>query len=136
MLRDRNQDAAEAARQALTVAEHLDAQTEQARALNVLGCCLCNLGQAGPGITALQQARRLAEQVGDVVTQLWAQSNLAESLLQLGEARKALALADEILPLATALGAAATLGYTGRRKPPKPCSCWESGTLPASSSTG
>ena len=116
MLRDRNQDAAEAARQALTVAEHLDAQTEQARALNVLGCCLCNLGQAGPGITALQQARRLAEQVGDVVTQLWAQSNLAESLLQLGEARKALALADEILPLATALGAAATLGVYGAAK--------------------
>jgi DNA-binding CsgD family transcriptional regulator/tetratricopeptide (TPR) repeat protein len=115
-LLDHNQEAIATARVALATAEEVDARPTEARALNVLGASLCQLGQLSEGLACLEQAGVFAQEVGDTATLLWTRSNQAEGLLGAGQARRALEPGGDVLPLARSLGAAANYGVYGAAK--------------------
>jgi DNA-binding CsgD family transcriptional regulator/tetratricopeptide (TPR) repeat protein len=110
MLRDRNHDAIDAARQALAAAEQANAPATQARALNVLGKSLCNLGHFTEGLACLDRAQQIAAEAGDQATLLWTRGNAADALFDAGRASESVRAAAEALPMARAMGAATNYG--------------------------
>ncbi len=110
MLRDRNHDAIDAARQALATAEQADARPTQARALNVLGIAQCNLGHFTEGLACLDRGQQIAVDTGDQATLLWTRGNIADALFDAGRAGEAVRVAAETLPMARAMGAATNYG--------------------------
>jgi ATP/maltotriose-dependent transcriptional regulator MalT len=110
MLRDRNHDAIDAARQALADAEQANAPATQARALNVLGTALCHLGHFTEGLACLDRAQQIAAEAGDQATLLWTRGNAADALFDAGRASESVRAAAETLPMARAMGAATNYG--------------------------
>jgi DNA-binding CsgD family transcriptional regulator/tetratricopeptide (TPR) repeat protein len=56
--------------EAIATAQAVEARTEEAKALRVLATCLIELGDLDRGITVGLEARRLAQAVGDIETQI------------------------------------------------------------------
>ena len=110
MLRDRNHDAIDAARQALADAKQANAPATQARALNVLGTALCHLGHFTEGLACLDRAQQIAAEAGDQATLLWTRGNAADALFDAGQASESARAAAETLPMARAMGAATNYG--------------------------
>jgi DNA-binding CsgD family transcriptional regulator/tetratricopeptide (TPR) repeat protein len=59
----RIREAAEQSEEALAVARLVGARAEEAHALDLLGCCLADMGEVATGIASLVEARRIAEEV-------------------------------------------------------------------------
>ncbi len=110
VLREHNQAASDAARQALAGAEQAGDRATQARSLNVLGSALCNLGRFADGLACLDRAQQIATEAGDQATLLWTRGNIADALFDAGRAAESVHAAAETLPMARAMGAAAGYG--------------------------
>jgi DNA-binding CsgD family transcriptional regulator/tetratricopeptide (TPR) repeat protein len=95
MLRGRNTEAIEAAREVLRVADALGATGLRSRGLNTLGTSLIILGDVDAGVRALRDAIALAEDVGDGWRQNAGHLNLADALHLAGRLREARAVVEE-----------------------------------------
>jgi DNA-binding CsgD family transcriptional regulator/tetratricopeptide (TPR) repeat protein len=95
MLRARDREAVEVARETLTVAEALGDEQLRGRALNALGTSLMNLGDVETGSAALHEALALAQRDGVPWQLNAAYINLADALHLNGRLREARAVVEE-----------------------------------------
>jgi tetratricopeptide (TPR) repeat protein len=95
MLRGRNAEAVEAARETLRIAEALGDASLRGRALNALGTALMNLGDVEEGASALREAPVLAERAGLHWEQNVAYINLGDALQLAGRLAEARAVVEE-----------------------------------------
>jgi DNA-binding CsgD family transcriptional regulator len=95
MLRGRNSEAVDAAREALGIAESLGAVRLGNRALNALGAALMNLGDVDTGAAALRESLEVAIREGFVSEQNSAYVNLGDALHLGGRLAEARALVEE-----------------------------------------
>jgi DNA-binding CsgD family transcriptional regulator/tetratricopeptide (TPR) repeat protein len=95
MLRGKHTKAAEAAREALAVADALGDPSLRGRALDALGTSLMSLGEVEEGAAALREAVALSQASGPVSQQSSTYISLAESLHLAGRLQEARAVAEE-----------------------------------------
>jgi DNA-binding NarL/FixJ family response regulator len=95
MLRGRNAEAVEAARETLSIADALGDASLRGRALNALGTSLMNLGDVEEGASALREALVLAEKAGLHWEQNVAYINLGDALHLAGRLAEARAVVEE-----------------------------------------
>jgi DNA-binding CsgD family transcriptional regulator/tetratricopeptide (TPR) repeat protein len=101
---DRRQEATARCEEAIAVARVVGARAQEARALDVLATCLDDLGELDQSIALHLDARRLAEEVGDVETMIETYGTLAYTLGIAGRDQYALGDAREGYQRARQLG--------------------------------
>ena len=97
MLAGRERDAVDRANQALTIARGVGARAEEGHALDILGACIADAGH-------LEQALRIAEEVGNAEAIARAYLNLGATLFWGGRTREGLAVTRRGLAVARELG--------------------------------
>jgi DNA-binding CsgD family transcriptional regulator/tetratricopeptide (TPR) repeat protein len=95
MLRGRYREAAEVARETISVADALGDLRLHGRALNALGTCLVDLGEVDEGVGMLREAIALSRHEDDPWQENVAWVNLADSLHLVGRLRDARAVVEE-----------------------------------------
>jgi DNA-binding CsgD family transcriptional regulator/tetratricopeptide (TPR) repeat protein len=107
---DRFEEAMGTAEEAVAIATQVGARAEEANARTALGGPLAQLGDAAGGLAALEAARRLAEQAGEVVVMARAIVNRTDLLLATGLLDEAATVALDGLREARRLGLARSFG--------------------------
>ena len=90
--------------EAIRIARAVGDRAEEARALNILGGCLTDLGELDRAMGLLVEARRIAEEVGEAETVVRTYKTLNDALTLAGRQRDALADAQEGYVRARQLG--------------------------------
>jgi ATP/maltotriose-dependent transcriptional regulator MalT len=90
--------------EAVAVARLTGARAEEGHALNTLGCSLAGLGHVDHGIAHLQEAYRIARELGDPWDLCRASFNLSEILLLDGRHEEAVTMARECADVARQVG--------------------------------
>jgi DNA-binding CsgD family transcriptional regulator/tetratricopeptide (TPR) repeat protein len=103
MAADRYVQAERRATEALAVARTVGARAEEGHALNVLGTCIIDIGQ-------LEQALRIAEEVGNPEGTLLAYNHLGITLSYAGRTREAVPVMRQGLTVARELGLERAIG--------------------------
>jgi DNA-binding CsgD family transcriptional regulator/tetratricopeptide (TPR) repeat protein len=80
MLLARHEESRACCEEAIAIARRVGARREEGHALNTLGCDLAYLGDPRTAVAHLQEARRIAEHVGDLDDLLRAYLNLSDLL--------------------------------------------------------
>jgi DNA-binding CsgD family transcriptional regulator/tetratricopeptide (TPR) repeat protein len=91
----RPREAVPRCQEAIRIARAVDDRAEEARALNILGGCLTDLGELDRAIGFLLKARRIAEEVGEAETVVRTYKTLSDALTLAGRQKDALADAQE-----------------------------------------
>jgi DNA-binding CsgD family transcriptional regulator/tetratricopeptide (TPR) repeat protein len=91
----RPREAVSRCEEAIRLARAVDERAEEARALNILGGCLTDLGELDRAIGLLLEARRIAEEVGEAETIVRTYKTLSDALTLAGRERDTLADAQE-----------------------------------------
>jgi DNA-binding CsgD family transcriptional regulator/tetratricopeptide (TPR) repeat protein len=103
MMANRHRDAVSRAKQALAVARRVGARAEEGHALDILGSCTLDIGY-------LEEARRIAEEVGNAEGIVRAYLNLSSTLWDIGQLREAYKVSLRGLAVARELGLECALG--------------------------
>ena len=90
MLFRRNTQACQRSEQAIAAARLVGARAEEAQALNTLGAAYSHLGHSAASVGYLEQARMVAEEIGDPEELCRAYNNLVVTLTELGRSAEAL----------------------------------------------
>ena len=91
----RPREAVSRCQEAIRIARAVDDRAEEARAVNILGGCLTDLGELDRAMGLLVEARRIAEEVGEAETIVRTYQTLTDALTLAGRGRDALADAQE-----------------------------------------
>jgi DNA-binding CsgD family transcriptional regulator len=91
----RPSEAVSPCKEAIRIARAVGDRAEEARALNILGGCLTDLGELDQAIDLLLEARRIAEEVGEAETVVRTYKTLNDALTLAGREQDALADAQE-----------------------------------------
>jgi len=110
MLRARFAEAASVCEEAIAVARAVGARVVEGHALNTLGTAIVRLDQVDRGLACLQEARRLAGELGAADDEARACVNLSDILEDLGRLEESVAVANEGMEVATAAGLRRTFG--------------------------
>jgi DNA-binding CsgD family transcriptional regulator len=113
MLLSHHQESRECCEEAIAIARQVGARAEEGHALNTLGCDLAYLGEPATAVGHLVEARRIAEEVGDLDDLARAYLNLSEVLARpLNRLDEALALAREGIDVSRRVGLAGDYGVS------------------------
>jgi DNA-binding CsgD family transcriptional regulator len=96
--------------EAIAAAQAIGDRRIEIRARTIIGCTLSRIGEVERGLAELEQARLIAEQIGDTWLLLHANVNKSDVLESLGRHEDAVATAREGLALARRSGLARTQG--------------------------
>jgi DNA-binding CsgD family transcriptional regulator/tetratricopeptide (TPR) repeat protein len=110
MLRARFAEAASVCEEAIAVARAVGARVVEGHALNSLGTAIVRLDQIDRGLACLQEARRLAGELGAADDEARACVNLSDILEDLGRLEESVAVANEGMEVATSAGLRRTFG--------------------------
>jgi DNA-binding CsgD family transcriptional regulator len=110
MLRARYAEAASVCEEAIAVARAVGAPVVEGHALNTLGASIVRLDQVDRGLACMEQARRMAAELGAVKDEVRACVNLSDMLDDLGRLEEAVAVAGEGIEVAAAAGLRRTFG--------------------------
>jgi DNA-binding CsgD family transcriptional regulator/tetratricopeptide (TPR) repeat protein len=123
MMLGRHEHARQRSQEALAVARLAGARAAEATALNTLGAACAGLGHTEAGVTYLEQARTVAEEIGDADELCRAYNNQIGMLNDLGRSTEAVTVGLEGCRIARGfglmrahmlIGVAETLLWTGR----------------------
>jgi DNA-binding CsgD family transcriptional regulator len=104
MLLDRNREACERCREAITVAAAIGDRATEGHARNTLGTSLGALGRFDDGISLLREAAVIADEVNDLDDRLRASTNLSEALDIAGRSAEGIDVAVDGAALARRVG--------------------------------
>ncbi len=113
MLLARHRESRASCERAIAIARRVGARAEEGHALNTLGCDLAYLGDPDAAVKHLLEARKIAEEVGDLDDLCRAYLNLSDLLAgPLNRLEDALALALDGIALAQRMGLASDYGVS------------------------
>jgi tetratricopeptide (TPR) repeat protein len=110
MLRARFAEAASVCEEAIAVARAVGDRQVEGHARNTLGASIARLDQIDRGLALLEEARRLAAELGAAKDEARACVNLSDMLDDLGRLEEAVAVADAGMEVASAAGLRRTFG--------------------------
>jgi DNA-binding CsgD family transcriptional regulator/tetratricopeptide (TPR) repeat protein len=110
MLRARFAEAAAVCEEAIAVARQVGAPVVKGHALNSLGTAIVRLDEVGRGLACMEDARRLAAELGAAKDEARACVNLSDILEDLGRLQESVDVAAEGMEVAGAAGLRRTFG--------------------------
>jgi DNA-binding CsgD family transcriptional regulator/tetratricopeptide (TPR) repeat protein len=110
MLRARFAEAAAICEEAIAVARQVGDRVVESHALNSLGTAIVRIDQVDRGLACLEEARRLAAELGAAKDEARACVNLSDILEDLGRLQESVEVADQGMEVASAAGLRRTFG--------------------------